>query len=159
MILSLNFTEGVTTTTIPMIPEFLNGSLQFVSTHEINEHEAKLFSYGFSLIAKELEFEKIDVNNILGVSAIASLDDSIELKMESDKSGTQFALVDYPIQRWKNDNYNDIQILTCILEELCHHYWSIKDETLVEYKVTEIMKRWHNPEITIEQLYKNVTQL
>jgi hypothetical protein len=68
-------------------------------------------------------------------------------------------LVDYPIQRWKNDNYNDIQILTCILEELCHHYWSIKDETLVEYKVTEIMKRWHNPEITIEQLYKNVTQL
>ena len=140
----------------PAVPQSLIGCLEFRTTCEIREEEAKLTTYCINCLAKQLQYDGIDVKELLRVTAIFSPDGGFALSMPQSVSGAQFCLIAYPIQRWRDANYDKEQIATCILEELCHHFWAIKDELAVKHKVVEIFQRWMDSKFTFSQLYPGV---
>lgn len=52
---------------------------------------------------------------------------------------TRFAFL--PVHKWREDEYEKLQIAACILEEACHLLMNITDEDLVKTKVLEAMYR------------------
>lgn len=52
---------------------------------------------------------------------------------------TRFAFL--PVHKWREDEYEKLQIVACILEEACHLLMNITDEDYVKTKVLEVMYR------------------
>lgn len=72
------------------------------------------------------------------------------IQLDENQLGMITSLVVYPIYRW--NEFPDNIVCTCILEELCHCLWCIRDEVEVNFKVFEIMKRIY-PMIKMIDLY------
>jgi len=142
----------------PSIPSYLTDSLEVRATCALSEFEAKQISYGFSLVAKELEREKANVAKLLRVTAVISIDGEFTVSTEKTTAGEQICFVVYGIQKWRDSKFNNDQIVTIVLEELCHHYWAIRDEIIVKHKVTEIFQHCVKPDITINQLYPGLNR-
>lgn len=136
----------------PVIPNELIRKLVVVATYELTEHEAKLFTLALQAIVNQMEKEKMDFTKIPRTNAIITKDGSIELEFEDTILGTQVSLVIYAVQKWRNFKYGDQQILMILIEELCHNYWNIEDETIVKYKVWQVIK-WIMPDVELIDLY------
>ena len=59
----------------------------------------------------------------------------------------------FSVQIWRDKEWGDLNLLTCFLEELCHHYWGIEDEEEVKHKVFEIAKELVKGELEFEDLF------
>jgi hypothetical protein len=131
------------------IPTKLLGKISLSLTCEITEHEKQLLKQALSVLQEQFEYE--NRQNIARVSLIFSENGNVSLEYVDDKQiGSQISLCIYAVKRWQE--YNDKGILAIILEELCHHFWAIEDEILVQYKVIEIMKRIY-PSIERSNIY------
>lgn len=137
----------------PSVPAELIGKFEAVASYELKEREAKLFTLALKAIVSELKKDKIEFKNLHKVTAIITKDGEFTLSI-SDKNtlGIRVCLAVYAVERWRKLNFNDNQILLVILEELCHHYWNIENETIVKYKVYNIIKNIF-PGTTFEQFY------
>jgi len=136
----------------PIIPKILVPKLEIKANYPLNEREASLFSKALNALLKQFEEENINISNLMRLTALVTEDGDFTLSINPEHMGSQIALVVYPVKRWRDNSYNDGQILICIIEELCHHYWAIEDEILVTYKVHEVMKQIY-PDVQHNQLY------
>ena len=136
-------------------PAMLLGKLTMTFTCEINVREEKMLSNALILITKQ--FERENMKDFKRTTLVFTENGDISLKMPSEAMGMRMTACIFPVKRWRDKNYNDIQILTIILEELCHHYWSIEDELIVKYKVFEVIKSL-NPDLKITDLYTGLEE-
>lgn len=57
-----------------------------------------------------------------------------------------------PVHRWRLRKLKFAQMVVAILEELCHIHYSIDDEILVQYRVTDCFRNIL-PEVQRKDLY------
>lgn len=148
----MRFKEAIDHVKIPGMPKSLQERITSHTTCALSDHEIELFHVAYALIDKQLQTgDTFPGDPHLNVAYIDRDDLSI-LFSDQKMVGCFLALIVYPIHKWRALRMNDLKILTCILEELCHGLWSISDETAVKTKVHEIVKLLY-PNITREQLY------
>lgn len=140
------------TSKVPVIPDELKDKFEIFTEYALNENEAKYFSLALQAVVKQLDYEHKKYSELMRVTAIITEDGGISLEMEDETIGNQFCLVVYAVKRWRDLMFEESQIITIILEELCHQYWNIEDEIKVEYKVYDTLK-WIFPNTKIEQFY------
>ena len=78
--------------------------------------------------------------------------DNITLQFDPQQLGNYFVGICYPVHRWRAANLTDRKIMTCMVEEMCHVFWCIRDEAKVNYKVLDVM-RVGQPTLDLEDLY------
>jgi len=128
-------------TPIPAIDERLKGKLILATTTLIPEMIGKLMEQSFWAVAEQLQ-EEGKLKNISKVYCIITPDGDFTIKRAEKRLAYYISnIVVYPVRIWLNERYEDILVLTCIIEELCHCFWGIDDEVAVNYKVLEVMKR------------------
>jgi len=143
---------GAINTPGPHIDERLVGKLHLLTTIPIQDNIRVLLSQSYRAVAEQLEKEK-KLNNILNVICIITPYGDFAIQRDNEQLAYCIShLVIYPIQKWIDDNFNDLKILLFITEELCHTFWEIHDEVRVNYKVLEVMKHIM-PELQMENLY------
>ncbi|WP_147566437.1 hypothetical protein [Clostridium tyrobutyricum] len=137
---------------VPVVPDELKDKFEIFTAYALNENEAKYFSLALQAIVKQLNCEHKKYSDLMGITAVITEEGSLLLQMEDESIGNQFCLAVYAVKRWRNLKFEESQIITIILEELCHQYWNIEDETEVQYKVYDVLK-WIFPNTKIEQFY------
>lgn len=124
----------------PKVPESIKNRLYLVSTCAFTVHEISIFSRAFQVFADYISGNP-EVNPESHVSALfvdrddfcISLDDPAEF-------GLCLSIVIYPLHRWRAASMGNQCMYACIFEELCHHFFVIRDEITVKHKVSEIMR-------------------
>lgn len=128
----------------------LDKKISIFSTFELDPEICVLFSLAFSLLSIQLDNEKLI--EIPKCNCIITDSDKITLVVEENEIGLSMNLCIFPIYKWVNNKYNKTQILTIILEELCHSILGIEDELIVKKKVLEIM-RMSNEKVELNNFY------
>ncbi len=137
----------------PIIPQELKDKFEIVASYPLNDREAKLFSITLNCVVNELKKDNVEFENLHMLTAIITRDGEFTLTIPDKTTlGTRICLATYAVERWRNLNYGDNQIMMVIAEELCHHYWNIEDEVKVKYKVFNIIKDIF-PGATFQQFY------
>lgn len=136
----------------PIIDSRLKNIVYFNSNCFIPEFIITQFEKCFTALADQLESENFFENeNIPYVTCIIIEHDMFSIQLEKDVLGSVMSFAVYPMLRW--DGLHEIHICACILEELCHFFWNIRDEKSVNYKVIEVLNRIY-PNVKIDQIYK-----
>lgn len=144
--------NGLPEIQFPIIPAPLKDNITIVSTCTLTRREQEIFYVAMQVIVQSLKKAPVPEEQ-LKINAIITDSDEITLQIEPESIlGNCVRFVLYPVHRWRNMNLNDYQILTAIVEELCHAIWIIADEDLVKDKVTEVIKLY-NPSVTRFDLY------
>lgn len=131
---------GGLNTAKPVIDKRLFNKLVLLTTVELKDTIIRVLNLGFWGIAEQLDSEGMLID-IPRVNCIVTLDGSFSIILDEEQQGCHMSLVIYPIQKWENANYTELKMLTCVVEELCHHFWNIEDEVKVSYKVLEVIRR------------------
>lgn len=136
------------------VPTPLCGYVSAFTTCDVTPHELDLFETALSCVAAELlesgfDFPKVPVNCFF----IASDQLTFDIADRPDQYGNHFVSIFYPVNRWRKDRLTDLVILTCCLEELCHHFFATHDEVLVNDYVLACAHH-HNPNLRYHDLYK-----
>lgn len=137
---------------IPGIDPRIKHKLFFSSTCELSEDLINLFKCSFWAVAEQLEEENLleDEKAIAYLTCITIDTDEFTIKLDDNQMGMITSLAVYPVHKWIN--LNRISIYVSIIEELCHHYWRIRDEVEVNFKVLEVLKRIF-PNIKMSDIY------
>jgi len=136
---------------VPSVDKAFNGTLHFLSTIEINDRIFRLIMIATDKVAEQLKADELE--NLKNVWCIFSNSDEITLKLDPEQGAIRVSLCVYPVKKWLDNNYDDIKILMCLMEELCHHYWEISDEIQVKRKVLQVMSRIFPYMKTLKDLY------
>lgn len=128
-------------TPLPVIDQRLKNKLFVNANTLINSKVNNLFSRAVVAVSDQLEND--DKLDKLPFKATCIFTDygKVAIELLEGESAIVMGLIIYPIQKWIDQKYTDLQILICITEELCHYFWSIEDEVEVNYKVLEVIQR------------------
>lgn len=122
-----------------------------VALCDLRPNEKILFEHACELVVCQLRSDGILPPDI--ATNIFFLDtDDITLTFTPSQMGSCLVGIFYPVHKWRSAGYTDQQIITCMVEEMCHVFWCIKDETLVKFKVLDVLKIGH-PDLPLESLY------
>lgn len=142
---------------IPNISDFeISSKINFISTINLSEQEILLFRLGVLGIQRQLTKENINIESLPKVTAVITDRKKLTFELDEDAGGSRLNLVFYPINHWKDNEWNDYIKLGAILEEFCHHFWNIEDEAIVKRKVIDIMNNCifnEDSQITISHVY------
>lgn len=117
----------------------------------MTDSEVRIFGIGLLAIAEKLDEEHISNQQLTNVNAIFTKDGSFSMEEEVKTTlGLHFSLAIYALESLRKIN-NEYLLLVTFVEELVHHYWRIEDETMVKYKVLEIVQKI-DPKIDIDML-------
>jgi len=132
-------------------PLSLQETLSVFTTCSLTENEIKLFNDVLKCVNNHLMIDKIDLSTLYTLN-VFFIEEEITFSYEGNTGtcGNQFHLATYrmnKIRGYKSDVFTAI----IFAEELVHYYWRIFDETIVKYKVVEILNDMY-PKLTIEML-------
>lgn len=134
------------------LPSYFNGRIAVSTTCRFTPMESMAIEKAFSMTAEVAKTDMVPIRQIEGLNAIFVKEDSFSFVIDSNHCGNEVRFVLYPVHRWREKNYNDIQIMTCVVEELAHAIWLIHDEDAVKNKVVEIFRTVY-PNISKNDLY------
>lgn len=131
---------GLSALYIPPIPEDFSRKLTWSGYCQLTQREQSLFTSAFCAF-----FEAYNANPPrepeITTNIIISDRDTISISYNNpDDLGTTIRFIIYPVHRWRARRLNDLQIMTCILEELCHMFFTIDDEFQVQDAVVACLK-------------------
>ena len=127
------------TTKGPVIPQSLIGIIDFKSTCVLMDREISAFNSALIALSKAIDSDRA-VHPDDSVTVILCDSDSVSFDFdEPTVLGNHISLIFCYLHRWRTRNLNALQMITCILEEFCHHFWKIRDENLVQYKVLSML--------------------
>ena len=132
-------------------PLSLQETLSVFTRCSLTENEIKLFNDVLKCVNNHLMIDKIDLSTLYTLN-VFFIEEEITFSYEGNTGtcGNQFHLATYrmnKIRGYKSDVFTAI----IFAEELVHYYWRIFDETIVKYKVVEILNDIY-PKLTIEML-------
>lgn len=125
--------------------------LYISTTITLEENIKDLFFKSAYLVATQLGKEN-KLKDLRKVRCIFSGDNKITFSIGENCAGEKNVFITYPIKKWDEQAYNNLNILTIFTEEFCHHFWNIDDEVEVKQKVLEVLQN-ETPELTLEKLY------
>lgn len=125
--------------------------LSVSSNIELSKEEKTAIEVAITLF--ELELVEDGMAGSQDIAAVYFLkDDTFTLSIvDSRPIGLFQNSIFLPVHRWREGSFTGVDISVAILEELCHCFWHITDESLVKDKVTQIYNRWMS--VTRETLY------
>lgn len=135
----------------PIVPALLKGKINFFANCDVNPSEIALFNQALQCVAKHLDHDNIDLTDYFVLNVFFTADGSISFHENNEKNnGSQIYMAIYRMNKLRKIN-SDLFMLFVFIEELTHYYWRIYDETVVKYKVAEIIN-YIVPNLTIEQV-------
>lgn len=144
--------KGMKPTFIPTVPERLIHKLEFRTTTDLYENDAKLYSYVLTRFDEKLKKDNINLDLIPKTFAIFTDNGELEISLNDSILGVNANIIIYATKRFNKFNLSEVFKVSVFLEELCHWAWNIEDETRVKYKIFEILEDIY-PEIKFEQVY------
>jgi len=119
-------------------PKNLVGLITSVCTVNLTEDEVFLISHSLHALGKQIAID--GMTNLRKVNLIFTPNGKVELSKVNNPIGHYTAICIYNVGKWRKLYGEDTRtILTIILEELCHHFYT-EDEDLVNNAVFKVMK-------------------
>ena len=147
----LRFLQAKVGAKIPRIDKRVNHLIKFTSNYQIDDKLIGFFEESFKAIADQLEQEHLLEKKRQPITCITLNTSTYSFEVQDDVYGIITVNAVYPTYKWRG--FTDIQIYTCIIEELCHFFWEIVDELEITFKVYEIVKRI-KPNVKMKELYQ-----
>lgn len=137
---------------LPSVPSRLSNQIYIATTCGLSFNEIQAFENVFrGLDALIAEDESVNPN--MYISIICSDRDTVCITInDPDALGRQLNLAILPIRRWRMRHLSQLQMETCIAEELCHYFWNIRDESLVRFQVLSLLQRIY-PNVQLSDAY------
>lgn len=123
----------------PIIPESLKHRIDIYYTCELTEVERDAFSKVLVGLEQMLKLD-ITIKPELWVHVIFVGSPNLVFTLDADAGGSFAPFIMYPVYMWRASQYTKEQIILCMVEELCHCFWSIRDENRVKQKDIQFMK-------------------
>ena len=133
----------------PVLDPRLRGRIVFCSDAQIPQEINLALSLVLVAVADQLEKE----NRLCcdtPITGIFSNSDSVTIALNEPEQAFCMRIIFYPLSRLCRLGAN--QLLTSLAEELCHLIWDIPDETLVNFKVLEVLRNLR-PQFSLADLY------
>lgn len=134
--------ERSVSSVMPAPPDHLKNRVYFATTCALSDDEILAFLNVYSGLDKLLVSDE-SVNPNAYISIICTDSDTFSLTLDPGFLGNQINLAILPIHRWRERNLSIMQMETCIAEELCHYFWNIRDENLVQFQVLSLLRHIH----------------
>lgn len=135
----------------PIIPLKLKDKISFFSNCDVTIAELKLFDQVLQCVATQLENEQIDLSSFYKLNVFFTSDGSMSFVENDDRNnGSQIYMAVYRMDKLRR--IGSVTFTAFVFaEELAHYYWRIYDESIVKYKVVEILNHIF-PNLTIEEV-------
>ena len=125
-----------------VVPDSMKNRVTIAAPETLNCTCAEAMGIALNVIDKEIAANNMPLTVMVSIVIVQA--DTISLSFNSrEETGTYTPLILLPAHRWENFNYTLWRIVVCILEELCHCFFGIRDEVRVNYKVTELLCKYH----------------
>lgn len=133
------------------IPENLQGKITLLANCDLTADEIDLFNSGLSAISCYIIDQHIDLSDYSSCNVFFTYDGSFTVEEEKTTNcGAQFHIAPYRMEPLRYLNSVKIMLFVFV-EELAHYFLRISDETIIKYKVAEIL-RYVLPSFTIEEV-------
>lgn len=133
----------------PILDPRLRGRIVFCADTQIPQEINLTFSAVLTSVADQLEKENRLFGNV-PICCIFSDSDSFAIALDDTQQAVCMRIIFYPLSRLCRLGIN--QLLTALAEELCHLIWDIYDETIVNFKVLEVLRNLR-PQFSLSDLY------
>lgn len=134
------------------VPNAFSGKVKVFTNCHITEDEITLFNAALKAMSEYVSDNSIDLSDYFTLNVFFTEDGSISFSEESSANcGSQFHLALYRMGKLRSlpDKYK--KMLFVFIEELAHYFLRIADETIIKYKVAEIL-RYILPSFTDEEM-------
>lgn len=129
----------------PTIPESLKRRISIFYTCELTDTECDMFSRVLVGLERMLEQDTTIKPELWAHVVFAGLP-LLAFQMD-DVAGSFAPLVIYPVYAWRAKKLDAYGMIAAMVEELCHCFWSIRDENLVKDKDREFFKKIDLPQL------------
>lgn len=135
-----------------VIPNNFLGKVRCFTNCDVTEDEITLFNAALIAVSEYVEKHSIDLSDYFTLNVFFTYDGSISFKEESNSNcGSQFHVALYRMAKLRTLPLKNSTMLFVYIEELAHYFLRISDETIIKYKVAEIM-RYIMPDFTDEEM-------
>lgn len=143
---------GAVNTELPKIDDRLKGSFSIAASVEIPLSIREAMSDVIRAVADQLDKEQRSLKSGLGVNCIFTPAEWFTINFEPGEVSICMKIAFYPVPYLVLFASDKNKLYAILAEELCHLIWDIGDETLVKYKVTEVLQNIF-PGIKVEDIY------
>ena len=136
----------------PAIPPSLSERIDIRSTVELLPNEIQAINVGLNVMAKNFEAESPVVNNRALLLFIPGMRYSVEL--DGDEMGISKTFLVFPVGMWRKFKLRGMLVpYLAVVEEMCHCFYGIADETEVKHKVLEITNKYVDANAKFDDLF------
>ena len=133
------------------IPIGIKEKVNILANCEITEDEVILFNAAIKGVYEYILKNNIDLSDYYKLNIFFTYSGELTLLAEKDtQCGSQFHVAIYRMEKLRRLNSERL-ILLVFIEEMAHYFLRIYDETIIKYKVEEIM-RYISPNFTLDEL-------
>lgn len=137
-------------TLIPIVDPRLRGKFVSCADTQIPLEIVYAMSNVIKAVADQLDKESRLFRG-LPIACIFTGSDSFTIRLDEYQQAICVKLAVYPLPRLL-PYCQTYRLYTALAEELCYLIWDIADETLINFKVLEVLRN-HRPEVTLSDLY------
>jgi len=133
-------------------PDIFVGKVTVLANCSITEDEIDLFNASLKAMANYVINNSIDLSDYFTLNVFFTYDGTITFSEETNTNcGSQFHVAMYRMEKIRSlpDKYK--KMLFFFIEELAHYFLRISNETIIKYKVSEIL-RYILPSFTDEEM-------
>jgi hypothetical protein len=124
----------------PNIPNNLQSRIMMQTLCALSENECLFFEAALMALEKELYLEGKENDAIRVVIYIIDKNEFTLCIKSLMTAGLHANIIVLPVNRWRVNGYSQEKWIETILHELCHCFWLLIDEELVDQKVHDICK-------------------
>lgn len=135
-----------------VIPENLDDRIDVRCTAELRGYEAAAVNLALETMAQQFSEEEPIIRNRALLVFVPGR--NLSMSLDGDELGMTKSMLVFPLRQWREiaDNDPDIPCLA-VMEEMCHCFYGIADETEVKKKVVGIVRRFIKQSVTFEQVF------
>lgn len=134
----------------PIVPTNLENQISINTIVDIERREGVQLYLAMRAIS-QLMLQGVTAQGFANVYFVDT-DELCLVQNDTLNGGCFLPLVIFPLHRWRALRMTDLQMLTVMLEELCHSLFLIRDELAVKHMVTKAVQQLY-PNLTIQKLY------
>lgn len=134
------------------IPDNFKGKVTILANCNITEDEIDLFNASLKAVSNYVLNNSIDLSDYFTLNVFFTDDGTIAFSEEKESNcGSQFHVAVYRMGKMRTlpDKYK--RMLFVFIEELAHYFLRISDETIIKYRVAEIL-RYILPSFTDDEM-------
>lgn len=137
-------------TAAPVVDPRLSGNILSCANTPIPLDVVLAMTAVIKAVADQMEKEG-RVFRGLPIACIFTNSESFTIALTEEQCAICVKLAVYPLPRLL-PHRSTFRLYTALAEELCHLIWDIADETLINFKVLEVLRNLR-PEVTLADLY------